>query len=58
MRCWLWERRRYHEITRLAQQLEVTLELRRRHRWLMWEIDGEVSGRNAGRFLVEFARHC
>jgi hypothetical protein len=54
----LWERGRYQEIARLAQRLEVTLELRRRHRWLMWEIDGEVSGRDADRFLVEFARHC
>lgn len=55
--CWLWQRRA-RRIMRLAQSLGVNLQLTQRIHGLRREIDCQVSGENAERFIGEFVRRC
>jgi hypothetical protein len=56
--CWLWERGRSQAIVRLAQRMNVTVQLTQKVRGLHRIIEARVSGRNVDRFLGEFVRHC
>ena len=56
--CWLWQWGRRWTMVQLAKHLGVTLELKQRRQGLHLEIEGQVSGQNADRFIVEFARRC
>ncbi len=56
--CWRWQRRRARQITQLAEQWEVTLQLNQRSRGLRRDIECQVSGKNVDRFIGEFMRRC
>ncbi len=55
--CWFWQRKG-RVVLKLAQSMDVTVELKERIHGLHRDIEARVSGRNVDRFISEFVRHC